>query len=394
MSGMEYAKVSFLGDIMCEGPFLRAARVKGGYDFDRAFSETERFFSGSDYIIGNLETVFAGKELKYTHDLYSFNTPDPFAGALKRCGIDLVSTANNHCLDRGMAGVRRTLDVLDANGIRHTGTYRSKAEAEVPCVIDVKGIRIGLLAYTYGTNPNINRVLLQGDERYCVDLLQPQEYRPDTSLAARLKGSVSVDTKTKIKKLLGRPYKNHIIDTLPNSLDERIRHKADAVREQSDYSICLLHCGGQFNAEPGDYSRYMMGFFAEAGMDSIIGNHPHNVQEAERMPRGIATYCLGNVSLSPSSIYVPMENHPDYSVMLHLYFGVETKKVERITASVLIIREDGRGYLKVYPAHEAIEKCGKSERDDILKNTETVLRVFMKNKSFTAEMQEEWEVVL
>ena len=53
--------------------------------------------------------------------MYSFNTPDEFADILPDAGFGFVSTANNHCLDRGTAGLYRTLDVLDRVGIGHTG---------------------------------------------------------------------------------------------------------------------------------------------------------------------------------------------------------------------------------------------------------------------------------
>lgn len=52
---MERIKVSFIGDIMCEKPFLNAAKTGGVYDFEKAFSGLRDFFGKSDYVIGNLE---------------------------------------------------------------------------------------------------------------------------------------------------------------------------------------------------------------------------------------------------------------------------------------------------------------------------------------------------
>ena len=54
------------------------------------------------------------------------NFPDEFASAVKKSGIDLVSTANNHLLDKGKEGALRTLDVLDNVGLEHTGSYRNQ----------------------------------------------------------------------------------------------------------------------------------------------------------------------------------------------------------------------------------------------------------------------------
>lgn len=80
-------KITFIGDIMCELPLLKASRTKNGYNFYGVFSHTQELFRKSDYVVGNLETVFAGKDMEYTNTLYSFNTPDEFLDALKTSGI-------------------------------------------------------------------------------------------------------------------------------------------------------------------------------------------------------------------------------------------------------------------------------------------------------------------
>lgn len=389
---MDLIKVSFIGDIMCEKSFLHAAHTNGNkYDFDRAFNGLTKFFQKSDYVIGNLETVCAGEEKRYSHELYSFNTPDSFISALKKCGIDFVSTANNHCLDRGVEGIKRTLDVLDSNGIGHTGTYRTKQDAEEPCIVNIDGLKIGIVAFTYGTNPNMNGILLSEKEQYCVNLLQAQEYKRDTSFIGKIKELVSVETKTKIKKMFGMPYKNIVIDHMPAGFDEtylsRLSDSINRVKEISDYTICLLHCGGQFNREPGEYSEYMMSYLVKCGVDSIIGNHPHNVQKAQLLPNGIAAYCLGNVSISPSSIYVPMENLPNYSIVVHMYFRKEERKLEKITVSVLKIEEDEIGYLFVMPVDMLYQQ---TKQKKLFEETKTVLECFCQKSEKKFAIQREW----
>ena len=110
----ELIRITFVGDIMCERPLLKAYFMNKGYDFRPVFEATKKLFNESDFVIGNLETVFAGKEVGYTNSLYSFNTPDEFLDALKESGIDLFLTANNHCLDRGIDGLKRTIHELDS----------------------------------------------------------------------------------------------------------------------------------------------------------------------------------------------------------------------------------------------------------------------------------------
>ena len=123
--------LSFTGDIMCQREQLAACRTSGDYEFGPLFEPAAEALAASDYLVGNLETPFAGAEAGYTRELYSFNTPDSFAAALAACGFDLVSTANNHCLDRKLSGQKRTLDILDRAGIAHVGTALKDAVARI-----------------------------------------------------------------------------------------------------------------------------------------------------------------------------------------------------------------------------------------------------------------------
>ena len=108
---------------MVEPPFLLQAKKGEEYDFYTPMSALRSILDGSDYVIANLETPLAGEDAVYTNRIVSFNAPDSVADAIKKLGVDVVSTANNHCLDRGFKGLERTLKVLDERGISHTGTY-------------------------------------------------------------------------------------------------------------------------------------------------------------------------------------------------------------------------------------------------------------------------------
>ena len=163
-------KISFVGDIMCEKPLMSAVTKYSDGVYSDLFKGTKKYFESSDIVIANLETVFAGKEVGYTDDVYSFNTPDSFAQALGQSGIDYVTTANNHCLDRGIDGAIRTLDKLDEQGIKAFGTYRNKEERKAYESLNIDGFRIGLISYTYGTNVDQNKVIFdteyKGQEFY------------------------------------------------------------------------------------------------------------------------------------------------------------------------------------------------------------------------------------
>ena len=69
-------KVTIIGDIMVEPPFMQQVEKDGAYDFKPSFAPLKSVLAESDYVIGNLETPLAGEESGYTRELVSFNSPD------------------------------------------------------------------------------------------------------------------------------------------------------------------------------------------------------------------------------------------------------------------------------------------------------------------------------
>ena len=143
--------MSVIGDIMCHNSQYQDAFNGSTYDFSYVFSDIKDYISNADIAIGNLETTFAGAERGYSN-YPTFNTPEQLAYNLKDFGIDVVSTANNHCMDTGYKGLVSTLNYLDDAGISHTGTSRSSGEQNTVLIKDVNGIKIAFLSFTYGTN--------------------------------------------------------------------------------------------------------------------------------------------------------------------------------------------------------------------------------------------------
>lgn len=113
--------ITAIGDIMCQNTQYKDAYDSSNdtYDFSYVFSEIKSRFEDSDLTIGNLETTLAGEERKYS-GYPTFNTPEQLAKNLKDLGIDVLSTANNHSLDKGYDGLVSTLKFLDEQNISHT----------------------------------------------------------------------------------------------------------------------------------------------------------------------------------------------------------------------------------------------------------------------------------
>ncbi|WP_411074875.1 CapA family protein [Streptomyces sp. cmx-4-7] len=142
------------GDVLPHDSVIRRAAEDSagdGHDFRPMLSGVKSVVSGADLAICHMETVYGKKGGPYT-GYPAFKSPPEVAAALRATGYDSCSTASNHTLDDGAAGLARTLDVLDAAGVRHAGSARTAEEAARPALMKAGGATVAQLAYTYDTN--------------------------------------------------------------------------------------------------------------------------------------------------------------------------------------------------------------------------------------------------
>ncbi|MCH4889438.1 CapA family protein [Acidaminobacter sp. JC074] len=222
-------KVSVLsvGDIMAHTIQFEAARTDDGYDFYPQFSEIAEVISERDFAIANLETVFAGEDRRYSGKNMIFNAPDQLGESIKKAGFDIVTTANNHSLDRGFQGIQRTIETLDQIGLLHTGTYASD-ERDI-LTFEKDGISFALLSYSYSTN----------------GWPIPSE-KPDS---------------------INMMEKDLIISDIK-------RAKALGV----DFIMVANHWGLEYHLNENHHQRDLAQALFYAGADIILGTHPHVLQ--------------------------------------------------------------------------------------------------------------------
>lgn len=328
-------KISFTGDILCDFPELKYAK-KRKYNFKNMF-ENLKLKENSDLLIGNLETPICSL-LPYTFEPYSFNSPIKFLQELKKIGFDILSIANNHCLDRGELGAIRTIEELKNFNIIPSGIYYKNQENYD--VVELKGKKIAFISYTYGTNYNHNHYYLGNNSKIKVNLLKKQDngiiYSKFNYVLTFLKRYFKSTTIWKILKCLKNLFnskkandvKAYIKDDINNSewiIDnkyiERIEETIKNAKSNADVVIFLLHSGGQFNAEVGSFSKKIVDIISKSDVDIIIGNHPHIVQKYEIVNGKPVFYSLGNFSFSPMSDYVNFECKPDYSLKVNMYIS-------------------------------------------------------------------------
>lgn len=284
---MEYkmVKIRFTGDLLCSPRMTELAG--GNYDeiFVRAGALKE-----CDYLVGNIETPVAGEELRYTYERYRFNTPTEFVRSMKKSGFNLLTLANNHCMDRGEQGILNTLENCAAEGMETIGIYAAREDRDRVFVKEMKGIRVAFVNYTYGTNAFAHGIFLE--HPYMVNLFQPEE---------TLKGSIHLlESNEEIGSNVKRIYKERseeYEDVLPflAQLEADIKR----AKEEADFVVMIMHSGGQYNLEVDPYTEYLAARIQEFGADIIVGHHPHILQKCENKGGYLTIYSLGNLLNDP-----------------------------------------------------------------------------------------------
>lgn len=242
---------STVGDIMCHSTQYNYARVKkDSFNFKPVFSVVGNYLRKKDILFGNLETVLAGNTHHYSGYPF-FNTPNEFAEALKYAGFDFLFTANNHANDQGYKGVQRTIDFLSKINIIPIGTKKINEKSNQNIYVK-KGLRFGVLAYTYGTNYNENA-------------------------------------------LYPKKYINHINY-------KKIKSDIDSLKNKNaDLIIVYFHFGKEYSKQPNEYQKKIVKKTITFGADIILASHPHIVQKFEKfktvnanLDTGFVVYSLGN----------------------------------------------------------------------------------------------------
>ena len=167
------ATLCVAGDIVAHMPLVADAWNGEAYDFTHLFTDARPYYEAADYTTACLETTFNGPPYS---GYPQFCAPDALASGLKTVGFHLLSTASNHSMDTWYGGLVRTLDVLDAAGLEHVGTYRTQQERDTVKIIDVGGIKLAMLAYTFSTNG----LPVDSEHPYCVSVYT-SDYMTDCS---------------------------------------------------------------------------------------------------------------------------------------------------------------------------------------------------------------------
>lgn len=316
-------RITFAGDLILLEDQVNRGYNGTGYDYSDVFEYAKPYISSADLAIGVFEGPMAGADKGYStsnfYDLKSLylNFPDEYSVAVKDAGFDLVTTANNHLLDKGEDGALRTLDVLDKTGLDHTGSYRNAQDKQDNHIklVEVQGIKIAVLSYTYGSNYTDVSEFTDGRYSYLTSIIGGTE---------------------------GKEF-----EKLKSSVEEDFRQ---AKAMSPDLILVLPHLGTQFSNEPDEEQKVWFEIFKENGADIILGDHPHVVEPVEIESYDgrtvFSAYCPGNFA----NIY--RGDQGDTSMLVDVYIDRDSKQVIGGSIVPLYTYSPADGNYRAVPVYE------------------------------------------
>lgn len=202
-----------------------------GHDFTPMLAPVAHYMRNADITTANMEVPVAGPAFELS-GYPAFNSPPQIVDALKDAGVDIVNNATNHSMDRGTGGVQASTSNLRERGMLYMGSFASPQDRATPRIIERNGLKVGFLAYTYGTNG----IPVTFGEEYAVNLIDPDLMRNDIRV----------------------------------------------LRDDVDILIVNLHAGEEYETLPvqsqidaADTARY-------AGADFVLAGHPHVLEPFQR----------------------------------------------------------------------------------------------------------------
>ena len=276
------ATIASQGDLLMHKPVFDTCRKDGGYNFESIFRYSKDLIASYDYALANLETTFGGDDFIYQGNP-AFNCPDELADSVVEAGYDMLLTANNHCGDTMKAGVIRTLEHSRSKGLATLGTQLNDEEPKY-AVVDINGIKVGMVCYSWAYSYN-------GE-------------------------AVSMNGLTPIKD-------EGLINFFSNKNPDKLYNECEALMETmkneegADVTMMFIHWGNEYELVENALQRSIAQKLCDIGFDVIVGGHAHVVQpmallESTEDPehKTVCIYSVGNAVSNQRNGYV--KNAPPY----------------------------------------------------------------------------------
>lgn len=306
----EMISISFVGDLILLENQVKAGYNGSNYNYNKMFGYANKYFEKSDYTIGVLEGPVANS----TYSIGNFNDgkniylnyPKEFIDSIKGSGIDLVTISNNHILDKGINGVKETAENLNERNLDYVG-YKERYK-----IVNIKNLKVGILAYTYGTN------YYSEEKLYKLNITNM--IVPETS-----------------------PLFEEVKKSVINDFNELKNQNVDLI-------IVLPHMGTQFALKQNNMQNTWNKIFEENGASIILGDHSHSVQPLEYINDCFVVNSPGNFANQYT------DNNGDATSIVNIYIDTKTKKVINASIIPMFTKGDKNGFYYSIPIYDILDK--------------------------------------
>ncbi|MBG9981945.1 CapA family protein [Aerococcaceae bacterium DSM 111020] len=216
-----------VGDILVHDTVYQDAWNGETYDFKKQFAAVKKYMENADITTANLEVIAAG-DLTGAQSYPLFSSPPEILDALKDAGVDIVTNATNHTMDHGSEGAHASIQELKDRDMMYVGSFESWDDYNTLRIIEVNGLKVGFLSYSYGANGNY----IPEDEQYLLALIDPELVKLETELLA----------------------------------------------SKTDVAVVNMQLGEEYESYPNEYQREIVNILRDAGANFYLGGHPHIVQ--------------------------------------------------------------------------------------------------------------------
>lgn len=241
----------FAGDILMDDHYaVMSTYHNRGNDINQAFDQglLEQMRNADIFMINN-EFTFTSRGTPTVNKKFTFRANPGNVSMYEEMGVDIVSVANNHIYDYGEISLLDTLDTLEQAEIPYVGAGRNLQEAMTPVYYIANGMKI---AFVSATQIERNSV-------------------PDTKEATQDSAGV-----------------------LRCMNPDNLLLVIEEAKKNSDYVILYIHWGTESQEAIDWLQEQQAPIYAQAGVDLIIGDHPHCLQKMDSVEGVPVIYSLGN----------------------------------------------------------------------------------------------------
>lgn len=245
------ARIMANGDLLYHDiVYISAKKADGTYDFHENFEYVKPWLKQADLVLGDFEGTVNKDHYLAGYPL--FNAPGEVMDAIKDAGYQVLDLAHNHILDSQIEGVVSTADAIEKAGMTPVGVYTHEPRDKAPIVIkEVNGIKVAILAYSYGFNGIEQNISKEDYNRYLSDLDE-----------------------------------------------DKIKAEIERAEKEADITVIMPQMGVEYQIEPTEEQKKLYHKMIDWGADIIFGGHPHVVEPAETVEKDgdkkLIIYSMGN----------------------------------------------------------------------------------------------------